>query len=315
MNIDNTKRGTYVRCHRQYYLDHIKGYTSQYGSTALRYGSTWHGMKEGYYAAIAKEGWNKTTVITAAIAKGKEVWEEDSIGKQFNDDYRTLENCMLSFAMFVEHFAGDEGLLEVIEPEVPFKLKFILSPEEQMAFIYLADMELFFTGKIDLEIKLNGRYWVTEDKTTGQSLGLQSERLGRSAQLIGYYTAGGVIFPEPPEGVLLTMHQLNAYKSKVTGNYGNPKIDFKRVPQIFSEADKEGWRLHFLATADDIVKSIETNVWDKNWDACYTFGRCPYYNLCAQNVPLGEENLEGFITREPWDVLKGRKEPKKGELK
>jgi len=270
-------------------------------------------MKEGFYTVIAKDGWNIQKALTAAIEKGKEVWNEETEGKIWVEDYRTLENCTLAFAMWIEHFAGDEGLLKVIEPEVPFKLKAVLTEEEKEAFVNLRGINLYFTGKIDLEIELNGRYWIVEDKTTGQSLAIQSERLRRSAQFIGYNVAGLATLPKPPEGMLVTMHQLSAYKSRTTGLYGSPKVDFKRIPEIYSQSDFQLWRQNFLATANDVVERLRSGIWDMNFDACYNYGRCEFFNLCAQQRELGDEILDGYKVGEPWDVLKG-KEPVEGIL-
>ena len=314
LSLDNTRKNAFETCQRKYYHTYVKGYKSEYGSTALRYGSTWHGMKEGFYLYVLEHGWRKGGALKAAIAKGKEVWEKETSEHVFVDDYRTFENAMYSFARWIEDFASDEGMLEVIQPEVPFKLKVVLTDEEKEYFPDIPGTDLYFTGKIDLEVKLGGRYWVTEDKTTGGSLDKLAEQLRRSTQLMGYLVAGTAIFPSPPEGVLVTMHQLLARKSKKTGIYGEPKIDFKRVPQIFTDGDVADWRVKFLSEANDIVREHRRNLWPKDWNACHNYNRkCEFYNLCSQNVPLGEERLEHIYVGEPWDVLKDSK-PWEGEI-
>lgn len=314
LSLDNTRKNTFETCQRKYYYTYCKGYRSEYGSTALRYGSTWHGMKEGFYLSILKNGWKNAPALTAAIENGRKVWEEETSKRHFIDDYRTLDNAMLAFAMWIEHFAGDEGILEVVEPEVPFKLKVNLTKQEREQFPQLTETDLYFTGKIDLEVKLAGRYWITEDKTTGYTLNRLAEQLQRSTQLIGYVVAGSTILPSPPEGVLVTMHQLTARKSTKTGTYGEPKVDFSRVPQIFTDRDLADWRVKFLSEANDIVREHQRNLWPKDFNACFNYNRrCEYYNLCSQNVPLGEERLEGLFVDEPWDVLKDSK-PREGEI-
>jgi hypothetical protein len=314
IKLDNTRRTTFTTCKRKYYYSYKKGYKSQYGSTALRYGTVWHAMKEGYYKVVADKGWNTTEAVSNAIIFGKKAWEEESSRYNFIDDYRTLENALLSFAMWVEHFVADEGFLKVVEPEVPFRIKVNLTDEEKEHFPYLKEHEVFFTGKIDLEVQLGGRYWITEDKTTGQNISIQSERLQRSPQLIGYVVAGNVLLPTPPEGVLVTFHQLTARKSTKTGLYGEPKIDFSRVPQIFTERDLSDWRVSFLDKANEIALEEQRGLWPKEFNSCYNYNRrCEYYNLCSQNVPLGEEYTENLHMEEPWDVLKGEK-PREGEM-
>ncbi len=107
-----------------------------------------------------------------------------------------------------------------------------------------------------------------------------------------------------PEGMLITLHYLTAYKSKKTGLYGNPKIDFDRTPQIFDQGDLDNWRLSFLTFVERLQMEMERGVWSMNHDSCYIYGRCTFCDLCEQNKPLGQEGLQGYFQGEPWDVTK-----------
>ena len=262
---------------------------------------------DAFYNYIKENGWSHDgKAVEAALAAVKTSWEEESSKQTYYDDYRTMENYVQSLMAYISHFNYDEGMLVVVKTERPFKLKMELSPEEEGNFPLLSKEGLAFTGKIDAEVLLNGRLWQLEHKTTGQALSIQKKRLHRSPQLIGYAYAGLRLNPEdPPEGGLVVLHHLSAYKSKVTGEYGKTKIQFERIPQMFTDGDFKAWRLSFLNTAERILRSEERNLWPVQLDNCYQYGRCSFAPLCEQNAELGQEILEGFHETEPWEVAKG----------
>ena len=308
LELDNSKRSQFTTCNKKYYYSYIRNLRPNQGSSALRYGITWHAGMDAFYNHIKENGWTHDgEAVKAALEAAKIAWEEESSKQTFYNDYRTLENYVQSLMAYVSHFNYDEGMLKVVKTERPFKLKMQLSPvEEDLYFPLIAYKGLAFTGKIDAEVLLNGRLWQLEHKTTGQALSVQKNRLHRSPQLIGYAYAGLRLNPEdPPEGGLVVLHHLSAYKSKVTGEYGKLKVQFERVPQMFTEGDFASWRLSFLNTAESILRNQERNFWPVQLDNCYQYGRCSFAPLCEQNAPLGEEILEGFYVTEPWEVAKG----------
>lgn len=307
LELDNSKRSQFVTCDKKYYYSYVRNLRPNQGSSALRYGIIWHSGKDAFYNYIKENGWvHDGGAFKAAVKAAKTSWEEESAKQSFYDDYRTLENYVQSLIAYTGHFSHDEGMLKVIETEKPFKLSMPLSKEEEKNFPRLAKEGLAFTGKIDALISLNGRLWLMEQKTTSQALSMQKRRLHRSPQLIGYAYAGLRLNPiDPPEGGLVALHHLLSRKSKVTGEYGKVKIDFERVPQIYTDRDLESWRLSFLSTAEDILRNTERNIWPVKLDNCYQYGRCSFAPLCEQNAPLGEEILEGFYEEEPWEVAAG----------
>lgn len=307
LDLDNSKRSQFAACPRKYYYSYIRNLRTNQGNSALRYGIMWHAGLDAFYAHIAKHKWTHDgKAFEAAIKAFKDSWEEESSRATFYSDYRTLENCIQSLIAYIAHFNYDEGMLKVVETERPFKLKMKLSPEEASFFPLVFKKGLNFTGKIDAEILLDGRLWQLEHKTTGQALSIQKKRIHRSPQLIGYAYAGIRLNPEElPEGNLVSFHHISSRKSKVTGEYGKLKIEFERIPQIYTDGDFISWRLSFLNTAEMILRSIERSFWPVQLDNCYQYGLCSYAPLCEQNSVLGKEILEGFYEAEPWEVAKG----------
>ena len=318
MALDNTKRGCLVECKRKFYYQYILNLKTYYGSCALRYGLVWHAGMENYYSHIAENGWTKDGgAIQAAFEAMQTEWEQANEKETYYNDYRTLENCCKSFLEYIQHFAQDELMLTVVKTEEPFKVFMEVENEEEDKY-FKGLTPFHFTGKIDAEIELNGQRWLNEHKTTGQPLSMQVNRLHRSAQVMGYFYAKQRINRSIEEetgscadimGVLMTMHHLSARKSTAKGRegeYGTPKIDFIRSPQVFADNDIRQWRLAFLSTALDLQQELERNLWPMNLGSCFNFGSCPFLELCEQAhcVERLEIDETRFYVAEPWQVAK-----------
>jgi hypothetical protein len=286
-------------------------YKTFYGSNALRYGLVWHEGMDCYYNHIKLNGWSKDGgALQAAFEGMKREWETCSAKENYYSDYRTLENCFNSLLQYVSFFHQDEMMLKVVNTEEPFKIVMRLEDDEEYR-LFKELREFHFTGKIDMEIELNGRCWINEHKTTGQPLDTQVNRLNRSAQVMGYHYAKGRMLKEDfqPEGVLMTVHHLSCRKSTAKGRegeYGTPKIDFRRVPQIFSDNDIRQWRQSFLGVALEIQRETERNLWPMNHDSCFNYGKCPFLSICEQSTSVEEIYLDEqqYYVAEPWEVAK-----------
>ena len=300
--LDNTKKSQRVTCDRKYYWQYERHIKPTQGSTALRYGIVWHAGKEGFYGYIKEHGWlHDGKALEAAMLAAKDEWDSYSSKQTFYEDYRTLENYMQSLIAYVAHFNHDEGMLKINHVERKFKiLMAVRHGLEEQQFPRVAKDGVLFAGRLDADIELNGRPWQMEQKTTGQALSMQKNRLRRNPQAIGY-TYADKRLGNDTDGCLVVLHHLSAYKSKTTGLYGKAKIDFDRVPQIFTEEDLESWRQSFLFNAEVILWNRERNIWPMQQDNCYQYGSCPFTRLCEQNARLGEEILEGYFEDTPWD--------------
>ena len=302
--VDNTARRLMNTCERKYLLSTILGYKTEFGSNAIRYGSTFHGFKEGYYSYIKDHGWSRDGgAIDQAIKYGRKVWEEDTVDQKFNeDDYRTFEVCAESFLECITEYNSDYNHLEVIDTETVFEYTVDVPTQYFEKYPALRGVTFRHTGKIDLRAKLSNLPWIFEFKTTGQSIDIQVSRLNRNPQIMGYQLAAkrlnyGV------EGSIILFHQITSRRKK-DGDWGSLTRAFRRTPMIFTEQDLEAWFDSYLSTVERIVRCYEVQNWPMQHDRCYEFGRCTYCSLCEQNLPLVriiEEVPQGFVQKY-WDV-------------
>ncbi|MFA5543026.1 MAG: PD-(D/E)XK nuclease family protein [Anaerovoracaceae bacterium] len=289
--LDNSRRSHFAKCPYRYWLTYEKGIQPKQGSTAIRYGSVFHAGMEGFYSHIKDHGWTKDgEALKQAVFFMGETWEKESEDRNFYEDYRSLDNCITSLVHYINHFAADEQMLEVLNTERAFKI--------------LVEPGIYFTGKLDLEMLLSGQKWINEFKTTGRSISYVAGMQHRDSQFNGYTWAMKKLDTVMPEGILITYHMLTAYKSKKTGEYGDAKIEFERLPQFFTEQDHIDWKDEFLWTAEQIMNCKLKNNWPRRYDSCHLYGKCPYLFLCEQRRPRDELNLAGMYNiRTPWNVL------------
>jgi hypothetical protein len=301
LKLDNTYRGLFRACRRKFFLSKELGLVSNRGSSALRFGSTWHAFMEGYYSHIKENGWSQDgEAIKQAGEYGAAVWnyETNAYGQSFDEtDYRTLSNAAVSFLEYCTEFHYDYNMLKVVETEQMYDHVMELSKKELKDFPNLANLEIHFQGRLDVQISLSDLPWIMEIKSTGQSIGLQCDRLNRSPQILGYSYAGRYALDFPTEGCMVSIHQISSRKKK-DGDWGSITRKFQRVPHIFTDEDLAAWRLSFLATCSDLQDYVERDVWPMEFDSCYQFGRCQFCNICERNEPLSkirDDIAEGYI--------------------
>ena len=305
--LDNTKRSTYRACPKKYFFSVIKGLQSNWGSTALRYGVCIHGMMEGFYTHIKTNGWpvssnQQMQALTSALELGKQKFDKEGSSKTYNDDYRNFNTAVEAFNAYLEAYKEDSNYVKIINTEKKFECP--IEPENEVEEKLLKGLPpVIFTGRIDLCVEMDFQKWIQDFKTTGWAIDQAAGKSNRSPQLIGYSYAGKKVLDFEPSGCLASFIYSNSYKSKKTGEYGEAKFDFRRVPQIYTQRDIDAWKLSFISTCKEIHFSMENDIWSEGFDNCYQYGACTYLKLCNQHASNFDElNTEGFHV-EFWDVL------------
>lgn len=304
--IDNTKRSMFRQCKAKYNFSVNHGLQPNFGSTAIRFGVCWHGIQEGYHSWVKENGWPKDNsefvfALTAGLELGKKKYDKETETKTFHDDYKNFNTAVEAFHSYLQYFAEDKNYIKIISTERKFECP--IEPENEVEERILKHLPpIIFTGRIDLCVEMNHMKWIFDFKTTGWRLDEVISKANRSPQLIGYSYAGEKVLDFEPSGCLCSFAQISAYKSKKTGEWGDPKYEFRRVPQIFTSSDIAAWKLSFIDTCRDINTATIEGIWSESFDNCYQYGACPYLKLCNQHRPFDELNLDGFH-EEFWDVL------------
>jgi len=304
--IDNTKRKMFRQCKKKYLLSTIHGWQPNIGSSALRYGTAWHAVQEGYHNYVKTNGWpkddnQKLEALTNALTLGKKKWDKETEEKTFFEDYRNFNTLVDNFSSYLDFFKTDSEFIKILGTETKFECP--IEPEDEMEVRLLEKLPpIIFTGRIDLSVEMDFQKWIWDFKTTGWILDKVIAEASRSPQFIGYSYAGEHVLDFKPNGCLASFSYAGASKSKKTGEYGSVRFDFRRVPQLYTVGDIKAWKLSMIDTCREIQVSIDTNVWPESFDACHMYGSCPYLRLCQQHVDYENLNFEGYHVHF-WDVL------------
>lgn len=311
LRIDNSKRLSYRECPRKYYLRYVKHLVNDQGSSPLRYGSIIHAMLEGFHRIIKEQGWGaREQAKNTGIKYGEIVWDIESNGMVFNEDYRTLDIAKEVFLLYLNEYTSDSENIEVLETEqhIEFSVgdKFLKN-----TFI--------FEGIIDLIIKLNGKLSIVDHKSTGSYLAQASKQHTRSPQLMGYSWLYYLNTGKVPTYYIVDLLHTSARRSPKTGLYGKTKIEFARIPQILEEkSDFENLKQSIFNTVILIQRSHEENYFYPELSACNNiFGRCQFFDICSNigskdicdidPMKYGNYTIKEWKPSERVDILKNIK--------
>ena len=304
--LDNTKRSTFRQCKMKYFLSAVNGLQSNFGSTAIRYGVTWHGIQEGFHSWIKQNSWptdstSTMQALTAGLELGKAKYDKETESKTYYDDYKNFNTAVEGFSKYLEFFKTDSEFIKIISTERKFSCP--IEPENEAEDKLLSKLPpIVFTGRIDLCVEMDYAKWIFDFKTTGWILDQVIAKSNRSPQLIGYSQAGEKVLDFKPAGCLCSFAYVGSNKSKVTGEWGNIRYDFRRVPQLYTQGDIDAWKLSFIDTCREIEWCMKNGIWTESFDNCYQYGICPYLKLCQQHTRFEELNLEGYHVAF-WDVM------------
>lgn len=307
LQLSDSRRGCFESCAKKYFWRYEfedNGIVPLYGNTAIRYGRVWHFALQSLYDFVKSYGWkgpnaNEENLIAFTGRMAKESWEEESKNREFNEDYRTLENLINSLLHYIDYWHEERAYIEVIETEQQFQVPMVMTEDELKMFPDLLGVPILITGIIDLICRMHSSKWIMEHKSTGSWIQQVLETLQRSAQTQQYHWAGGEIDKEDHiEGVMVNLHHISSRKKK-DGEYGVTKIEFAREPHIYTKGDIQSWRESVLYTIDKLHRARRTNVWPMNLDSCHLYNRkCEFTDLCEQNRRPEETNVSGFAMRQ-----------------
>jgi len=167
-------------------------------------------------------------------------------------------------------------------------------------------------GKRDKRILLDGRELVMEHKTSSEDLSPESEywtRLQMDPQISVYVLscrmAGGAV-----DSVLYDVTRkptIRLRQKETPEEFGKrllsdiqerPDYYYARreIPRLVSDLDQA--RSDLWAYAELIEHFREHGHWPRNTSACNRFGRCPYWDLCANGYAAGEALPDNFVVAE-----------------
>jgi len=196
--VDNTKLSDYKVCPRYYYLRHIKGWRPGGTAMPLIFGLCWHEAMNIVwvgYASVRNGSITKWDLVDAAMLAFENCWTDQGL-KAFEDlDMQDLEMLgartpMIAKEMLINYIEKREDILntmELIAAERPFAVP-----------LYPDRTDIWYIGRRDKDVKVNGDIVVIEHKTTSEYKidgGFKSQYLESfypNSQVEGYLYAANI---------------------------------------------------------------------------------------------------------------------------
>ena len=305
---DNTKLGDYKRCPRYYYLRHVRGWRASGTAMPLIFGLCWHEAMDVIwtgYDTVKNGTMSKKDLVAAAMFAFEAPWIKNGKKPFAELDLQDLEllgarTPMIATEMLLNYIDKREGILESME---------LVAAERPFAVPLYPDRDdIWYIGRRDKDIILNGDRIVVEHKTTSE----YKIDGGFKTQYIESY------YPNS---------QCEGYLYAANLEYGNVRyvwVDaalvhkkvhdaFKFIPISATFAALDAW----LWEARDWSNRIESELerladaegekilaaFPKNTEQCSgKYGLCPMLSICrGYSTPAQQVEPPGGYIYEPWN--------------
>ena len=301
---------TFQTCRRRYryrYEDHLvpiaKAHALAFGSIAHEWLETWHR--------------DRSLDVAQAIIDHAYLNRHAESGEKRDWHYQT---AMLR--AYAQQFIDDAFTVVELEKEFVGRLENPPTGYPSRRF--------FMRGKIDGIVQRGGETLLLEHKTAGTLTGDYVERLGMDLQILLYAHYARTALDQPVTGILYnvlvkprlaqaegeTEEQYQARCAELIAASKTGKTSAKRrMPEsdeafqarlaAWFEAEPRFTRIELLLDADTLT-NVRQQIWDiaqeilatrrdgrwhQNGRACFGFGTCPYWPICASKAnPLVIEN-------------------------
>ena len=298
---DNTMVSGHRACPRKFFFRHELALRPEGTAAPLSFGLGWHAAMDVIWGKIHLVDMGRideATLIAAAYSKFEEKWVEggfppiDEVDGDWENKLkaRTPSTCLGMLEEYVDHRRSYLSGLEVLAVERPFAVP--LSPD---------DDELWYCGRLDKIIKMDGKVYIIDHKTTtaykkdGGFRASFTDSFSPDSQMDGYAYAGKMLYGDEFGGVIID--------GALVHKYVHDK--FCLIPVMRGDEQLDAWLWETLEEVSRIrqnrgrVSNLTMDIlptylpaFEKHTGTCWDFGSsCPYTDLCK-----GYPNpLEGIL--------------------
>lgn len=306
---DNTQLSDYKKCPRYYYLRHVRGWRPVGTAMPLIFGLAWHAAMD-----VVWRGFGKVPVdalVEVAMSAFEATWIEEGLKPISELNLQDLEMLgartpMIAKAMLQNYIEKRTPIMEqstLIAAERPFAVP-----------IYQDRNDVWYIGRRDKDIELNGDKIVIEHKTTSEYKidgGFKTsyiEGWSPNSQCEGYLYAANVELNNVKyvwvDAALVHKKVHDAFKFiPVSATFANLDNWLWEARDWISRVMSEKERL-----ADQPIGQNVMGAFPKNTDSCNgKYGLCSFLNVCRGYAnPQQLEAPPGGFVHDPWhpfDIL------------
>lgn len=307
---DNTRITAFKECPRKYYYRHVRDWRREGTATALIFGLSWHEAMDIVYA-MAHSDATDSEITDAAHAEFCKTWEEQGLTPWHLIDVE-LENEIAPRTPGI----AKEMIRNYIKERRDFIRKCTVVDIERPFMVPLfPDENIYYIGRLDKTLGLNGRIIIVEHKTTtaykvqGNFRTDYLESWSPNSQVDGYLHAAHLCYQQ--DKIELWVDAALVHKKIHNG--------FKYIPVSRLTAMLDVWLSETRHWIDGIQRELKNltaekqmgvqvmKSFPKNTSSCSNFAGCSYRDLCKVLVnpeELAEAPL-GYVEEkwEPFDIL------------
>ncbi len=319
---DNSMLEVFRRCHRQYYLTHVRHWKPEKTAHDLIFGLSWHAAMDVVWA-LANGPEDDATVIAQAMQEFLKTWREyypefenqSLLGPAAEDEFypKTPGRAMEMLSWYLKKRRHIIAKYEVLAIELPF-----IVPLSETGG------EIYYIGRLDKVYKdIDRRVYIVDHKTTKSPKGQWQATFWPNNQMSGYMYNGVLAYGPDFAGINIdgALCQKGSARERFEPDLP-PGIGFPQVPLLASTAETEAWlwetnyTILLLQSHLDMLKECKPNdrflrAFDKRTTACGYYSGCIYRSICAYipNPAALEEPPAGFKKEEwrPFDIVMSEK--------
>ena len=285
LQIDNTSLESWNTCPRSGEYRLIAGRVSP-GRTALVYGGAVHAGLEHLYRNFSN--FNDDEVLAEACQETIDSFEAPV---PF-DEWRTPDKAVDTLRRYVKEYKREPFTLLGDGIEVPFSVPLCVVsvntqlpsicfdpndfPDVQGDYVNVDDIHVYWTGRIDLALVMDGHAWVMDHKTTSILGPTFWGNFELSAQTLGYTWAAQQIFDRTFSGLIV--NAIVGRKPTKTG----VGCEFHRQRFPYRQSQLNEWERNTSALVSDFIADLCREYFPMRTAWCMgKYGKCPYHDVCT----------------------------------
>jgi len=291
-------------CQRLYYYSMVESWEPRKKSVHLVFGGIYASALEHYYKFVTVQKLSHDEALLEVVRYALvESWvhKVDENGNRlkgtghqmsFEDAAKTRESLIRTIVWYLEEFKESEFEVFVTADG---------EPAVELTFKLPVYDDVIFTGHIDRLVEYGGAKFVTDQKTTGGTLGPYFfSQFDLDIQMSNYTFAGQIIFNSPIKGVMIDGAAI-----------GTDYTQFLRgfTHRSASQLDEwfESMQGVIAQTRNNFVRfkhSQDPKEFPMNLTACGNYGGCPFKSVCSMPAKVRPNVLKGdYVKKAPWDPL------------
>ena len=297
--IDSTSLGAFKVCPRYYQLSigpqpEVGGFAPRMESVHLIFGLLAHSSLEHYHHFRSQSIPHEEALLQTVHWALRATWNSETNQPWTSDDPNKNRFTLIrTIVQYLDQYGDNDPIETVIlangKPAVELSFCF------ESGYNSKTTSEPFLIcGHLDRLGTLNGKPWISDFKTTKQTINRRFfEKFTPFNQFTIYTLAGQVVWHIPALGVIVDGAQVAVTFSK-----------FEREIVSRSTSQLDEWHRDLAYWLSYMEQCAIDNYWPKNDMSCDRYGGCPFRPVCSQRSPESESIfLHGNYVSRTWDPL------------